>query len=629
MNGICGLILQGNAGSAQGPWLTPMLSQLASEGEQCESLFRKSIALGTSGKPWTLSGVREIRVNSRDVQLAISGNIYNLQELLKSHDYTGDSLNGLLRLYVKNGIAFIGELRGDYAIAIRDERDDCAYLITDRFRVNPLFYWSGPNGLVFSSRLQGIRACPLVGALAIDPRSLLDVTALSCVPTPRTIYQDCHKLPPGCLLTFRNGDIDVGPYWDMSFQDVDTRDEVCLSRDLQTLLYESVDIRLKTDWPEHTVGAFLSGGIDSSTITGLMSQITKTPILCFSIGFEEEQFNELDYAQIAARHFNAKHIQYCVTPADAVAAIPIILEAFDEPFGNASAIPTLYCAKVAKQHGVDVLYAGDGGDELFAGNERYGYQRLFEYYERIPRRFRESIFKPSVHFLASTIPFGVFVKADKYIKRASIPYAQRISSYEFFQEVNVRDFFTHDLLHAVGCDPAPYSIIEHLYYNAPARAELDKQLYIDLKFAIGDNDLFKVTRMVDLAGVGVRFPFLDHRLAEFAGRVPASVKMRGTELRSFFKKSYAGFLPPAILKKKKHGFGLPIPVWLRTDKQLNDMLHDLVLGSRSLQRGYFQRQAVEKLVNVHKTDQTSSSGTILWRLMNLELWQRRFCDHPD
>jgi asparagine synthase (glutamine-hydrolysing) len=192
--------------------------------------------------------------------------------------------------------------------------------------------------------------------------------------------------------------------------------------------------------------------------------------------------------------------------------------------------------------------------------------------------------------------------------------------------VSMAEFFEDDFLAAVGKDCDPYAAIRSCYLQAPARCALDRQLYIDLKLTISDNDLFKVTRMTEAAGVAVRYPFLDHRLAEFAARVPARLKMRGRRLRSFFKKAYADLLPQEVRAKQKHGFGLPIPVWLRTNRQLNDMMRELVLGAATVQRGYFRRKALEDLVERHRTDTTSFYGTILWNLMMLELWQRKRSD---
>ena len=374
------------------------------------------------------------------------------------------------------------------------------------------------------------------------------------------------------------------------------------------------------------IGAFLSGGIDSSTVTGVMTRLANGPVKCFSIGFGEQRFNEMEYARIAARHFGSEHHEYFVTPQDTFDAIPKLLDSFDEPFANASAIPTYMCAKLALEHGVDVMYAGDGGDELFAGNERYSSQRIFDYYTRLPKALQNFVVKPTVTALADLTSFNLFVMGKKYIRRASIPLPDRLYSYGLFNVLPMSQLLEGDVLNAIGSGYDPYRPIREHYFKAPAATDLDRQLYVDLKITISDNDIFKVTRMTQAAGVTVRFPFLDHKLAEFAAKIPAKIKMPSRELRVFFKRAYSDLLPQEIIAKTKHGFGLPIPVWLRTDKRLNDMMHELVLGVRTVQRGMFRKKALEELVDRHRTETGSFYGDILWDVMVWELWMRTFWD---
>jgi asparagine synthase (glutamine-hydrolysing) len=302
--------------------------------------------------------------------------------------------------------------------------------------------------------------------------------------------------------------------------------------------------------------------------------------------------------------------------------LPILMASFDEPYGNASAIPTHLCARLAREHGVDVLYAGDGGDELFGGNERYASQRVFEYYNRIPRWIGRGVIEPTVTALADRTRLGLFIKGKKYIRRATLPAGKRITSYDFQRDP---DGAIPDgrLPGGGGSEYDPGEATERLHAEAPAKSELDRQLYLDLHLTISDNDLFKVTRMTEAAGVTARFPFLDYRLAEFAMTVPASIKMRGRKLRTFFKGAYADLLPEEVRTKSKHGFGLPIAQWLQSDPALRDLLHDLVLGPRALSRGYFRKDALEELIQLHRSDPTSFFGTALWNLMLLELWHQR------
>jgi asparagine synthase (glutamine-hydrolysing) len=623
VSGICGIAFQDQETTLDPMCLSPMVRRLdIVERGEGDTICLGSVGLGAQKFPGRLAGIAETTVYGVPIALAFHGSLYNLRDLRSSGALECDPLKVLLSLYVREGMMFVHQLRGEFAVAIWDGREHILSLATDRFRVHPLFYYHDQDKLIFASRMKGILACSLSLQPHINPEAVVDVVASSVIPTPKTIFQEVKKLPPGHILTYHNGAIRLTPYWEISFLQPDRASEAELARQLKAYLTEAISLRLGGDGISDRIGTFLSGGVDSSTVTGVLAQLSEHSVKAFSVGFGEPQFNEMSYAKIAARAFDAEHYEYFVTPQDTYNAIPVLLEAFDEPFANASAVPTYFCAKVAKEQGVNILYAGDGGDELFAGNERYATQRLFEYYAKIPVGLRDSFVQPVVFTLADTLGWSVLVKGKKYIQRASILYPDRLSSYGFFKVVAMTNLLEDDLLEAIGKDYDPYAPIAAYYYQAPARSELDRQLYIDLKLAISDNDLFKVTRMTEAARVTVHFPFLDHRLAEFAATIPASLKMQGQQLRSFFKKAYADLLPREIRTKKKHGFGLPIPIWLRTDKQLNELMHDLVLSPRSIQRGYFRRQAVEALVENHKTDETSFYGTVLWNLMVLELWHR-------
>lgn len=623
MSGIGGIVFDDQDHRLSPAHLLPIVRALDVSGQgEGFTVSLGSVGMGAQRFFGRLAGVAKMTLHERPLALAFHGSLYNSGELFPPEGRESDPLIRVLGLYLREGMAFLQQLRGEFALALWDGREETLYLATDRFRVHPLFYYQDHGRLVFASRMKALSACPFPIKLTINPKAILDVVACSVIPTPRTIFCEVKKLPPGHMLSYHKGEIRLTAHSETSFLHSDAAPEAEIARKLKTCLRDAVSVRLEADGVSARIGTFLSGGVDSSTVTGVLTQLAKAPIKSFSIGFDEEQFNEINYARIAARTFGAEHHEYFVTPQATCDVLPVLLEAFDEPFGNASAVPTYFCARMAREHGVEVLYAGDGGDELFAGNERYRAQRLFEYYHKIPMPLRKFLIKPSVLALAEHLKWELFVKGKKYIQRASIPYPQRLSSYGFFYSVPPKEFFQDGVLQAIESDYDPYEAISRYYFQAPAQTELDRQLYIDLKLAISDNDLFKVTRMTEAAGVVVRYPLLDHRLAEFAATVPADIKMRGRKLRSFFKKAYADLLPLGIRTKKKHGFGLPIPVWLRTDRRLNEMMHDLVLSRTSLQREYFRKMALEKLIESHKTDETSFSGTILWNMMVLELWHR-------
>jgi asparagine synthase (glutamine-hydrolysing) len=558
--------------------------------------------------------------------LAFHGSLYNAKDICIFDKNGEDPFLGILELYLKEGMGFLKRLRGEFALAIWDGANETLCLATDHFRVHPVFYFHDRCKFLFASRMKAILACLRHQSPTVNVEAVVDVVSSSMVPTPKTIFQGVKKLPPGHFLTYHKGELSLHSYWDINFSEPDDAPESELAQRLRNSFADSVFVRLAGDQPWERMGSFLSGGVDSSTLTGMLTQLTGQKIKCFSIGFEQEKFNEINYARTAARAFGAKHCEYFVTPADVYDLIPILIESFDEPFANASAIPTYFCAKLGKQNGVDVLYAGDGGDELFAGNQRYADQRVFDYYAEIPEGLRTTFVEPFVFAVADALKVPVFQKAKKYIQRASIPYPQRLTSYGFFHLFPLQEFLTDEFLESIGRDYDP-DVASHWYYDhAPANTPLDRQLYLDLKVTISDNDIFKVTRMTEAAGITPRFPFLDHRFAEFAATVPSNVKMRGRELRSFFKKAYADLLPVEVRNKSKHGFGLPISIWLHNDKRLKELMYEMALSPRSVQRGYFRKKALERIIELHKSDETSFYGTLLWNVIILELWHRNYVD---
>ena len=536
-----------------------------------------------------------------------------------------DSLEALLSALIRRGPAVVAELRGEFALAFWDGRTRSLHLATDRFRVQSLLAANRSAQYLFASRMAALLASPVRFSPNVDPAALLDVVASSVIATPRTIFREVEKIPPGHRVTVRGGSAVSEPYWDLDFTQSDGASPERLAADTREALDAAVADRLRADLPRDRFGAFLSGGIDSSTITGLLTRQRGAPVRSFSIGFGEERFNELHYARVAAAAFGSRHTEYFVTPADTAAALDAVADSFDEPFGNASAIPTYYCAKIAREHGVETLYAGDGGDELFAGNERYATGRVFDRYARVPAFIRKPLLTPAITAAGTLFPLPLFVKAKKYVQRASLTPAERLVSYAFWNVIPPHAFASADLLAGARDYRHSAMVIRH-HDGARAGTELDRQLYLDLKITISDNDLFKVTRMCERAGVAVRFPFLDERVVDVAQRVPARLKMKGGELRTFFKDAYAGLLPLEIRQKQKHGFGLPISLWLRTDPTLHEAMRDLVLGERSRRRGYFQPAALEDLVRRHAEDPTPYYGTVLWNLMVIELWHRRVLD---
>ncbi len=298
------------------------------------------VGMGAQEFPGRLSGVVKINIHDRPVALAFHGSLYNRTELITAEEKSSSLFERLLFLYVNEGVSIFQKLRGEFALALWDGRHETFYLASDRFRVHPLFYYQDEAKLLFASRVKSLLDCPVGMKTTISPEAIVDVVMSSAIPTPRTIFREVKKLPPGHVLTYHNNVIEVLPYWEINFLQPSNKGEGELAQQLRNKFEEAVSVRLQGEGPSPKVGTFLSGGVDSSTVTGVLTRLTKQPVKSFTIGFGEPRFNEVSYARIAAQAFGAEHHEYFVTPQDAYEAIPILLETFDEPFANASAIPT-------------------------------------------------------------------------------------------------------------------------------------------------------------------------------------------------------------------------------------------------------------------------------------------------
>ena len=627
MGGICGTVLTKESGIVEASRLQEMLHAFGLRANnEIASFVSGRIGFGAQEFSGKLSGIAQLIDHGNRHLLVFHGTIYNLKEITGEVSSSQAILEKFLCLSLRGIEQFLVRLRGEFALAVWDANQEILWLACDRFRIHPLFFLQENGRLVFASRMQAILDSRTEGGQTVAPESVVDLVSQSFIPTPRTIFQEVEKLPPGSLLRWSQGKSQVKRYWDISFLNPLGASRSELMVQLKQCFADSVNVRVKHAGVEKPIGSFLSGGIDSSTIVGVLSRLGLGPVKSYTIGFDEQPFNEVEFARCAARAFSSEHHEYFVSPKDVYDLVPQLIEAFDEPYANASAIPTYYCAKLAKEQGSNALFAGDGGDELFAGNERYAAQRVFDYYKVFPEWMRQFCIEPTLSFLSGALPWQILHKGMKYIRRANIPYPDRLFSWGLFETMPMNQVFSTDFVETLGERYDLHAHLRQLYGQAPARNELDRQLYIDLNLAISDNDVFKVTRMAELNGLTVYFPFLDHQLAEFAASVPAPWKMDRTQLRTFFKQTYADMLPREILTKGKHGFALPIPVWLKTDKNLREMMMDLVGSKRLQQRGYFSKNAIQKLLDYHKQDTTSFFGTILWNIVILELWLRRYCD---
>ena len=616
MSGLCGWLGSQPIQPEQHHWATTMAAPLTRHaGQHIHSRLGKHGALAATSRDDSSDIYQE-----GEVLAVVAGTPYwsnqKWERLARDHGQAKTLADGFERM----GIDVLKLLRGAYAIAILRENRNEVLLAVDRMGTYPISYAVAAGLLAFGSSTDCVRAHPAIGA-TIDPQAIFDYIYFNMVPSPRTIYAEQQKLEPAQFLHFRYGHITTGYHWLPTFQETNAPGFHELSNTLGEILKHAV-VRNASDCQ---AGAFLSGGIDSTTVSGVYSGICRSPVKTYSIGFDVKGYDEMEYARIAARHFGLNAHEYYVTPQDVGDAIPLIAKTYDEPFGNSSALAVYYCALTAKRDGIDVMLAGDGGDELFGGNERYVKQQIFEHYSQVPEGLRKYFLEP----LAFSFPGGQAIpplrKLGSYIKQARVPLPERLETYNLLHMVPLTDIFERDFLKSI--DPEqPVTMMRAAYARAGACSPLNSMLYLDWKFTLADNDLPKVNRMCALAGVEVRYPMLDDELIDFSTRVPSHLKIKRYRLRYFFKRALKNFLPAAIIAKRKHGFGLPFGEWLRNSPRLQEMVYSNLRHHAA--RGYFRPDYVDRLIKSHQTDHAGFYGSMIWTILLLELWLQEHAPVP-
>jgi asparagine synthase (glutamine-hydrolysing) len=503
-------------------------------------------------------------------------------------------------------------LGGVFSLCIVDEKSGEALLATDRMGTHQMSYQAAGGALVFGTSADALARHPLTPGV-IDPQGLYNYVYFHMVPGPGTVYRGQQRLLPGEYLRFRNGSVEKRPYWRMAFKEDPQASYEDLKQEFLGLLRSSV----RDSCGGEKVGAFLSGGTDSSTIAGFLTEVGGKPADTYSIGFEAEGYDEMSYARLASKHFGTTHHEYYVTPQDVVDAIPQIAAVFDQPFGNASAVPAFYCARMARADGVTRMLGGDGGDELFGGNERYSKQHIFALYDEVPILLRKALLEPAVFHMPGGGAIGLVRKARSYIEQASVPMPARLETYNLLGRFGPANVFTGEFL-ATADTGAPLASLEQTYSQNAQASLINRMLALDLKVTLADNDLPKVVKSCELAGMEVAFPFLTDEMVAFSARLTAKQKLNGTKLRYFFKEALRGTLPDEIITKQKHGFGLPFGVWLQQHQCLRDLAHDSMsdLKKRNIVRADF----IDTLLSTHLAEHAGYHGTMVWVLMMLEQW---------
>ncbi|PZP29688.1 MAG: asparagine synthase [Roseateles depolymerans] len=510
------------------------------------------------------------------------------------------------------------EVDGEFAVALALPGGG-HYLAVDRFAVHSLCYAVRDGRLHFAARADDLARH--LGITALDPQAIYDYLFHHCIPSPRTIYAGIHRLPPAHYALFRDGRLTVAPYWSARFDEQPRPDFGALRDEFRDILRQAVRERLDS---AGSTACFLSGGTDSSTVCGLLREITGKAPASYSIGFEAEGYDEMAYARIAAKAYGAEHHEYYVTPADLVKAIPSVAAHYDQPFGNSSAVPAFYCASQARADGHSRLLAGDGGDELFGGNARYAKERVFHVYSQLPSPISGGVLKPLfVNPVTGRLP--LLKKGTSYIRQASVPMPDRMQSYNLLERLGRAEVLAPGFLAMVDAD-SPRRGQREVWAATPREASLvNRMLAFDWRYTLAENDLPKVVGTTGLAGIDVSFPLLDTRLLDFSLKLPTGYKLKGLRLRWFFKEALRGFLPDEILTKKKHGFGLPFGPWAVKDAALNALAADSLRGLAA--RGVVRREFVDSLLGQRLREHAGYYGEMVWILMMLEQWLRRHA--PD
>lgn len=564
-------------------------------------------------------GSQPIYNEDRTVAVVYNGEIYNFPELRKELEsrghrfYTHTDTEVIVHLYEEMGAECVNKLRGMFAIALHDAKRNSLLLARDRLGKKPLYYAHREGRFYFGSEIKAMLA--VAPELAeVDPEGVLQFFYFGYIPDPYSAFREIRKLPPGHLAEYRNGQISARQYWDVPAYGASDpgSDEACLE-EMERRLAEAVRIRLISDVP---LGAMLSGGVDSSIVVALMARESSAPVKTFSIGFRKADFNEAEYARLVAERFGTDHHELIVDP-DISDTLQHLTGMMEEPFGDSSMIPTYCVSQLARQH-VTVALSGDGGDELFAGYDRYIVNWRRQRYDFVPA-WMGKIYRSHMYPL-----LPARVKGRKFAWNITLPSRDRyLDGVSFLPALHrERGLFSDEFVASAREWTDPFRQFERYYDDAPATDQLSRLMYLDTKTYLTGDILTKVDRMSMATSLEVRCPILDHIFVEWVAGLPVKYKFRDGTRKFLFKKLAERLgVPAQILHRRKQGFALPLVHWMR--HELKDGLLQILLEPRTLQRGYFKPEAIRGLLDEHFRGRRDHAG-VLWMLLVFELWHRNF-----
>jgi len=558
------------------------------------------------------------------VWIVFNGEIYNFPELrdrllARGHRFrTHCDTETILHLYEERDVECLRELRGMFAFAIWDARKNRLFAARDRVGKKPLVYRAERERILFGSEIKSILQAPDVPR-EVCTEALHHYLTYGYVPHPLTMFKGISKLPPGHFLLWQDGKAQVQEYWRPPFVAAPERPEREYVEELRALMEESVRLRLISDVP---LGAFLSGGMDSSIVVGLMAKLSNAPVKTFSIGFEEKRYDELEYARLAARHFKTDHHEFIVRP-NAVEIIAKLVWHYDEPFADSSAIPTYYVSQVTRQH-VKVALTGDAGDEGFAGYPRYRAAKLGQWFDRLPGPARRMLGGRFWGSMPVSVEHRSFRRrARRLFEALNMPPRERYVRWcSIFDDARKQALYS-DEMRAAMAGSLSSAIFDAEYEKVPGLDFLAQTTFVDFMRYMPDDLLAKVDIASMAHGLECRAPFLDQKVMEFVGALPTRMKMRGFAQKYLLKRAFGEMLPQEIVRRPKMGFGVPIADWFRGE--LRDYLRSVLLAPEALGRGYFRPETVTALVEEHVAKR-ADHGYRLWSLLMFELWHRAFID---
>jgi asparagine synthase (glutamine-hydrolysing) len=626
---MCGICGKYSPSGVQPDELNHMLDSIAHRGpDDSGSYLRGKIGLGNRRLSIIdlHSGKQPISNEDGTIWVVYNGEMYNFPRLrtqLEANGHvfrTNSDTEAIVHLYEDFGERCVEHIGGMFAFALWDETQQKLLLARDRIGQKPLFYTQDGSDFLFGSEIKSILALRK-RTPELDSLAMHDYLSLRFIAPPRTIFKGIQKLSPAHTLTFQNGEITLRRYWQLSFREKLTITEAEILEALREQLKRTVDSHLLSDVP---VGAFLSGGLDSSMIVAVLARDLGLTPQTFAVGVAESDFDETPYARMVAEHYHTEHIEERVA-ANLIQSLPKMIWHLDEPSDPIAAC-MYQAARLASQH-VKVVLGGDGGDELFAGFDRYVGNRYIDMYSLMPRALRKGLMGPVLDRLPDSFTYKSMTQKLRWVHHLSMQstaaeqYAEATCFFRFTHEEK-QELYGESLWNELGSRNSTSSIIEP-FNHAEADDLLDRMLYTDFVTRLPEHSLMLTDRMTMAHGLEARSPLLDHELVEFLAKVPANIKVQNHQPKYLMRKLAADYLPTPILNREKQGFMLPIAYWFRTD--LYPLVSQALENSHFVKQGWFKKEAVQRLLAEHRSNR-HDHHVRLWMLLNLELWHRLYIE---